>query len=115
MSPSSLYILSVLCGGVAGMVCFALAMDRHHERVYGEAPPDTAARGLRLAAWACLAVLAVPCVQGWGLSIGAIVWVGSVSVGALAATALMTWCPRLVPLSGAVAAALSCGGWLFAA
>lgn len=115
MSANTLHIVSVLGGAVAGTICFALAMGRHFERVYGQPASDTTVRGLRLAAWACIAALLVPCVQGWGLSIGIIVWVSSVSLGALAATSLLTWTPRLVPLTGAVAAALGCGGWLLAA
>lgn len=114
MNGDILYSVSVLGGAIAGMMCLALAMARHYERLYGETLPDPVARLLRLAGAACLLASAWSSAAGWGLSIGAVVWTGGVCVAALAVTAALTWWPRLAPISGTAAALLGLAGWFMA-
>lgn len=109
---SAAHGFGALGAAIAAMTCFALAMDRHHERVYGHAVADRAARMLRVTGWMLLALSIVPCVRGWGASIGAVVWVGCVCAAALAVTPWLTWCPRFVPLTGTIAAAIGLSSWL---
>lgn len=104
MSGDALLVISVFGGAMAGMTSFALAMARHFERLYGQPLPIGTARLLRLAGAASLLAIAWPCAAGWGLSIGAVVWAGSVCLAALAVTAALTWWPRVVPLAGTAAA-----------
>lgn len=106
--------ISVLGGAIAGMTCLALAMARHHERLYGDLLSGAAVRWLRIGGVACLLAIGWPSAAGWGPSIGAVVWTGSVCLAALAVTAALTWWPRFAPLSGTVAALLGMAGWLLA-
>lgn len=112
MNSDALHIISVLGGATAGMTSFALAMARHYERLYGHPLPAIAARLLRLAGTACLLAIAWPCAASWGLSIGVVVWTGSVCLAALAVTAVLTWWPHVVPLTGTAAAVFGIAGWL---
>ncbi|WP_241754742.1 DUF3325 domain-containing protein [Cupriavidus basilensis] len=109
--PPTLAALASLAFCYAGMASISLAMDRHHGQVRGRnaAPPAAPARWLlRACGWLLLALAALPCLRGWGASIGAVVWAGSVSAGALAFVLLLAYFPR-------TAAALALPATAFAA
>ncbi|MFT7723182.1 MAG: DUF3325 family protein [Roseateles sp.] len=78
--------LALLALCTAGMLCLALAMDRHAPTAWRHRLLRPA---LRLAALAQLAAaLAIAC-QAWGASVGVVVWTGFLSAGAGLVVALL--------------------------
>lgn len=107
-----------LCGttalllSYAGMAGLCLAMDRHHAQVWGHDATPAACSGLRLAGWLLLAAALLPCVWGWGGSVGTVVWLGFLSAGALGVVGVLSYAPRWAA-GGALAAGLAGSTALF--
>jgi hypothetical protein len=95
--------------GYPGFALLASAMERHCEDMLGR-EPARAPRRLAQALGALLltASLAV-CVAAWGGSAGAAIWLGVLTVCALALGAQLTYAPKPVPR---LAAALALIGLL---
>src|SRR5690606_26360482 len=92
----------------AGMSALAFAMDRHSEALTQRREvPQRQRRLLRAAGMALLAVSLVPCLRSWGVSVGAVAWLGFLSAGALLIALLLPYRPRVAALAAAVAAALA--------
>ena len=89
----------------AGMAALCLAMDRHHAQVWGRDATPAARWGLRSIGWVLLAAALVPCVLGWGGSVGTVVWLGFLSAGALCVVGCLSYAPRWAA-GAAVAAGL---------
>ena len=63
-----------------GMACLAVGMERHYRRVWGGVPPRGALTCYRRRGWALLISALLPCLSGWGPSIGIVVWTGLLTV-----------------------------------
>lgn len=95
---------STMCLGAAGMASLCLAMERHHERVWSNT--RLAARhawALRTAGWLLLIVAAVLAVLRQGASMGLTLWVMEISLAAVCVGLLLSYAPRLLPLTAASA------------
>lgn len=103
--PIALHILAALSLCYAGMAALCLAMDRHHAQVWRRAPRKPARRGLRIAGWLLLAVAVVPCVRGWGATVGVVAWFGFLSAAALLLVFLLPYRPRAAAALGGAALA----------
>jgi hypothetical protein len=77
----------------AGMAALAFAMERHYEQLTGgrNRPP---ARALRCLGAALLPAALLPCVWGWGATVGCVAWLGFVSAGAIGCVAGIIAAPR---------------------
>ena len=60
----------------SGMAALALGMERHHRAVFGVVPSLVIRRSWRIPGWLLLAAGLLPCLAGWGVSIGMVLWVG---------------------------------------
>ncbi|BDB69631.1 MULTISPECIES: DUF3325 domain-containing protein [Comamonas] len=90
----------------AGMVALAFAMERHHEQLTGAMEISRArSRLLRCAGALLLAVAVMPCLRAWGFSVGVVVWLGWLSIGALLAVALISAAARWAAAAGCIVAA----------
>lgn len=98
--------LATLALGHAALVCLALAMERHQVQAVGRQLGLSATRQLRGLGWALLLASAVPAVQGWGMSVGLSLWMGTISLGAVACGLLFSYVPRQAVVSGLVLAAV---------
>jgi hypothetical protein len=84
-----------------GFGCLALGQSRHWQAVMGThaCPPATQAR-LRIGGGLLLATGLVLSVVRDGLDYGALVWLTSVSIAAIAVVATLSWPPRwLAPMT----------------
>lgn len=89
-----------------GLALLALKMERHHEQVFGDRPAIAPPLALAGAGWLLLGLAAMPPVARYGASIGLAVWVGELSIAAVAVLLLHAYAPRWVaPLLAAAAAA----------
>jgi hypothetical protein len=85
----------------AGFTALCLAMERHHEHVFGRRRiPSLRRRVLQITGWLLLAVSLVPCfaVAGWG--VGGVLWCGLLTAAALPLAILLAFRPRaVIPLA----------------
>ncbi len=65
--------LALVLMGMAGL---AVGMARHYQRVWGGEPLPGALRRYRQTGWCLLLAGLLPCLTGWGVSMGIIVWTG---------------------------------------
>ena len=95
--------MTSLLWSFAAWCALALAIERHHERVFprpGGAVSRPAWCGIGLAG--ALAALAAPVLsQGWPR--GVLSWVGSMVAGGCAAAALLAWLPQRCVTAAAAA------------
>jgi len=94
-----------------GLTLLALGMARHHEQVFGDRPARVRPAVLTAFGWLLLIVSTLPPVARHGTSIGLAVWVGELTLAALAVLLLHTYAPRFVPPLLA-AATISVPAWL---
>ncbi|WP_370679470.1 DUF3325 domain-containing protein [Comamonas sp. GB3 AK4-5] len=79
----------------AGMAALAFAMDRHYEQLTGRYELPAAQRWmLRCVGTVALAAAVFPCVAAWGATVGAVAWLGWISLAALAVVGLISAAPR---------------------
>ncbi len=105
-----LYCVSASCLSYAGMAGLSLAMDRHHAQVWGRDARPAARWGLRGIGSLLLATAVLPCVWGWGGSVGAVLWLGFLSAGALLVVGWLSLAPR--GAAGVAVVAGLTGVWL---
>ncbi len=68
----------------SGMAALALGMARHHRAVLGIEPDASKRKFWRIPGWLLLAAGLIPCLAGWGVSIGIVVWTGLLTFALLA-------------------------------
>jgi len=68
---------------VAGMGGIAWSMPQHHQSLVRQPPVNRIRRRLRGVGCLLLAGALIPCVAGWGSSIGLVLWIGLQTVGVL--------------------------------
>ncbi|MEQ7808311.1 DUF3325 domain-containing protein [Xanthomonas hortorum pv. hederae] len=98
----------------AGMLALAVAMHRHYEQLTGRRTAPFTQRRLLRAMGVCLLIAAlVLCVLGWGGTVGTMLWLGFLSVGALLVALGLAYAPHwsawLALLLGCVACVVI--GW----
>ena len=98
----------------AAMMALAVAMHRHYEQLTGRRTAPVTQRRLLRTIGVCLLIAAlVLCVLGWGGTVGALLWLGFLSMGALWAALGLAYAPRwsawLALLLGCVACVVI--GW----
>ncbi|MDR3002977.1 MAG: DUF3325 domain-containing protein [Acidovorax sp.] len=87
--------LLALALSFTGMAALAFAMDRHYEQLTGRYEIPLAQRWLlRCLGTVALVAAIFPCVAAWGTTVGAVAWLGWISVAALAVVALISAAPR---------------------
>lgn len=91
----------------AGMACLGLAAPRHYNQVWGRNPRAGHTRVLRGAGVLLLGLAILPCVGLWGNTLGMVVWLGWMGVGALLWIGMLSWAPRPAAGTAAVAVAIS--------
>ena len=112
MAPLSVAAATALglASSYAGMAGLCLAMDRHHEQVWGRDASALVRRLLRVAGVVLLAGGFATCLGAWGGAIGPVVWVGFLSAGALSLVLLLPYAPRFAGVLAALAGAASVVG-----
>ncbi|APP82027.1 DUF3325 domain-containing protein [Xanthomonas hortorum] len=79
----------------AAMMALALAMHRHYEQLTGRRTAPVTQRWLLCLIGTCLLFAAlVLCVLGWGGTVGTMLWLGFLSVGALLVALGLAYAPR---------------------
>ncbi|MET0349589.1 MAG: DUF3325 domain-containing protein [Rhizobacter sp.] len=96
-----------LATSYAGMAGLCLAMDRHHDQVWGRDASALVRRLLRVAGVVLLAGGFLLCIDAWGGAIGPVVWAGFLSAGALSLVLLLPYAPRFASVLAALAGAAS--------
>lgn len=88
---------------MAGMASLSMAMERHHEQIWGRT--SLAARRvwlLRGAGWLLLIAAAVMAMRLQGASMGLTLWAMEISLAAVCVGLLLSYAPRVLPwLAGA--------------
>jgi len=90
--------------GVAGMAALSMAMEKHHEQIWGKtALASRRVWVLRAAGCLLLIVAAVLAVRGQGVSMGLTLWVMEISLAAVGVGLLLSYTPRVLPwLTGVI-------------
>lgn len=98
----------------AGFTALCLAMERHHEQVFGQRRIPTGRRQmLRLAGTLLLMASLLPCLAIAGWSTGTVLWFGLLTAAALSLTLLLPYAPRLAAALALILPALGLIGLLF--
>lgn len=88
-------MISVLALSLAGMLVLSQAMDRHCHQIVSRSEPGSVQRAVLRVAGAALMLLALRhCMDCWGGAVGMVVWLGGLSVAALAVAWLLAYMPR---------------------
>lgn len=95
MSVLAWAVLATL-SAFAGFVALSLAMDRHHEQVFGRgvALPRSRRRALRAAGSAALAVSLVASLAAQGPTQGWVLWCGVLTLAAIGQVLTLTYATR---------------------
>ena len=72
--------LLLIVGGMAGL---ALGMVRHFQEVFGRSPRSSVLYGWRGAGYLLLMLALLPCIAGWGVAIGIVLWSGLLAAGVM--------------------------------
>ncbi|GEM_PF-2296698 len=84
--------------GVAGMASLSMAMERHHEQIWGKARLQVwRVWALRAVGWALLITAAVATVRLQGTSMGLTLWAMEISLAAVCVGLLLSYVPRVLP------------------
>lgn len=82
----------------AGFTGLCLAMERHHEQVFGvRRIPRLRRLGLTSGGWLLLAGSLLPLLTAQGAGAGITLWLGLLTAAALALALLLSYAPRRVP------------------
>ncbi len=79
-----MWLAAALIASFAGWAALALAMERHHRRLWRQPPGQAKAIALRVTGTALLALAFAACVMQWNGSLGAVAWFGVLSASGLA-------------------------------
>lgn len=106
---SALPVVTAAIGtALAGFLALSLAMDRHYEDSYGRgSQPGSARPWLRLAGSATLACSLVLSLCLQGMAQGWVLWLGVLTLAAVAATLLLSYLPRHIARVGLGAGAVA--------
>lgn len=72
--------LLLIVGGMAGL---ALGLARHFQEVFGHPPLGRVLYGWRGAGYLLLMLALLPCIAGWGVAIGIVLWSGLLAAGVM--------------------------------
>lgn len=78
-----LFVLALLLI-VAGMAGLALGMARHFQEVFRHPPAAGVLHWWRGAGRVLLGLALLPCIAGWGVAIGIVLWSGLLAAGVIA-------------------------------
>lgn len=104
---ASLVALALAC---AGMAFLCLAMERHHQQVWGREPSRGQRLGLRGGGALLLSLALLPCVAAWSATVGVVLWLGFLSAGALPLVFALPYAPRATAWSALLLAPLALAG-----
>jgi hypothetical protein len=85
----------------------SLAMNRHHQQVFGRAVTPRRQTLLRIGGALLLLLALPPAIRGWGLSVGLAVWCVQLTLAAQAQLLLLTYRPAWAVRASA-ASGLAC-------
>lgn len=102
--PFYLAAFAALALAYAGMAALSLAMARHHQQLLRREASPVRRRCLRALGALALLLALLPCVVAWGASVGVVVWLGFLSMGALLLALMLSYAPRLALWSTLAAA-----------
>ena len=72
--------LLLIIGGMAGL---ALGMARHFQEVFGHPPLGRVLYRWRGVGYLLLMLALLPCIAGWGVAIGIVLWSGLLAAGVM--------------------------------
>lgn len=75
---------------LAAFAALALSMPRYHRDLFGEPTNRSLQSTSRIAGWTLLSLSLAVCISGLGVSIGIVLWVGMLTVAALAVAAALS-------------------------
>lgn len=96
------------------VVLLALAMPRHHTRVFGTAGRAGRAGALRLGGWLALAASLLVAMADWSGGIALVAWFALLTAHAFAVSLLIAYRPRAVPVWTGACAVCAAGALLTA-
>jgi hypothetical protein len=76
---------------LTGMLCLALGMERHQGGLLKHRLSRQGRRRAQILAWAALASAYVVAAVGYGPAMGAVLWVGLLSLGAMIVLLTLSW------------------------
>ncbi|MFC5777382.1 DUF3325 domain-containing protein [Alcaligenes parafaecalis] len=91
--PTVLLNLAIFISSLTGFVCLALANDRQSALLLHRPPSKKERLAFRLIGWPLLAIALALCWQGWGWSIGTVVWLGWLTVASAGLSFYLPWWP----------------------
>jgi len=109
---STIALPLALC--LPAMLLLSQAMDRHCEQILRRGEPGGPLRwALRLAACLLLALALQRCMEASGAAVGAVAWLGWLSVAAWCLVLILSYAPRRGTAAALLAccAVLLCGSW----
>lgn len=80
----------------SGFTALCLSMDRHHQQVFGQKPPQPERLIFQIGGWLTLPIACAPCILEFGPSIGIALWLTELSLAALSVLLLLSYRPRLI-------------------
>lgn len=98
----------------AGFSAIAASTERHAKQVFGRVPDEGRQRQLSVGGWLLLALSIVPVLAARGPSIGAVLWLGLLTVAAFVIGLLLAYRPRPLRLVGPALVALALLAWVVA-
>lgn len=103
MLANGLLIYAALAAALAGFAGLSLAMDRHWEALHGRgSTPGDKTRWLQGAGSAGLLLSLLACLALKGATQGWVMWIGALTVGAIAVVLTLTYhAPRIIALARA--------------
>ena len=87
-------IAAALVAALAGFAALGLAMHKHHRAVFGEPASRRLMIALRSTGWVLLALSFAASVAGSGWAVGPVLWLGLLTLAALAVALLLTFGAR---------------------
>ncbi len=84
--------------GMTGMASLSMAMEKHHEQIWGNTRLTVQrAWAMRAAGWLLLLAAAALAVRMQGATMGLTLWVMEVSLASVCVGLLLSYAPRLLP------------------
>lgn len=87
-------VLATFLLALAGFAALALSMQKHHRDVLGRASPRSRELLFGSGGWLLLAVSLFSAIAGADLFVGIVLWLGLVTIAALAVAMVLTYGPR---------------------
>lgn len=80
------------CGGMLGL---CLGLERYYKQLRQPTPAPVVLRTLRCTGWIALLASLACCIQAWDGPMGAVAWLGNLSLAALTVAFLVPYASRL--------------------